>query len=132
MKVDLFENPIEVRTAVPPPQFDDRRVVQRAQRVVPLDEIRTKLRLRKLVFFGGAFAIAIMLGAASALVAVQLKRVAASRVASQTSQIQVTNNEEAVASEADTTAAAQLDLTADSALGGETPAVEEPATRAVT
>jgi hypothetical protein len=76
MKEELFENPVERRTAVPTPRFEDRRVVQRAQRVVPLNEIRTKLRLRRLWFLSGAFAIAMMLGAASALVAVRVKRIA--------------------------------------------------------
>lgn len=76
MKEDVFENPVELRLAARSPHFDDRRVVQRAQRVVPLDEIRTKLRLRRLLFFGGAFAIAIMLGAASALLAIRVKRIA--------------------------------------------------------
>jgi hypothetical protein len=77
MKEAAIENPVELRTAVPAPHFDDRRVVLRAQRVVPLDEIRTKVRLRKWGFLGGAFALAIMLGAASALLAVRVKRIAA-------------------------------------------------------
>src|SRR5688572_1053687 len=77
MKEDLFDNPVEVRTAVPAPHFVDRRVVQRAQRVVPLNEIRTKLRLRRMWFLSCAFALAMMLGAASALVAVRVKRIAA-------------------------------------------------------
>jgi hypothetical protein len=76
MKEELFENPVELRAAVPTPHFNDRRVVLRAQRVVPLNEIRTKLRLRRLWFLGGAFAIAMMLGAASAFVAVRIKSVA--------------------------------------------------------
>ena len=77
MKEELFEYPVEVRTYNPAPHFDDRRVVQRAQPVVPLNEIRTKLRLRRLWFLSGAFAIAMMLGAASALVAVRVKRITA-------------------------------------------------------
>lgn len=89
MREDVFENPIEVRTAVPSPHFDDRRVVQRAQPVVPLDEIRTRLRWRKFLYLGGAFAIAMVLGAASALIAVHVKR-----SSSQVSQIQLTNNTE--------------------------------------
>lgn len=103
MKEELFEYPVEVRTYAPSPHFDDRRVVQTAQRVVPLKEIRTKLRLRRLWFLSGAFAIAMMLGAASALVAVRVKRIAA-------------NNDIPQIAEPETaaTAAAQL------------PAVEEP------
>jgi hypothetical protein len=76
MKQDLFANPVELRTAVPAPHFNDRRVVMRAQRVIPLDEIRTKLKWRRLWFLSGALAVAMMLGAASALVAVRVKRVA--------------------------------------------------------
>ena len=74
MKENVLENPVKIRTAVSSPHFDDRRVMLRAQRVVPLAEIRTRLRLRKLLYLGGAFAIAIVLGAASALVAVHFKR----------------------------------------------------------
>ncbi|HTG88523.1 MAG TPA: hypothetical protein VL907_15850 [Pyrinomonadaceae bacterium] len=77
MKEELFENPVELRTAVSSPHFDDRRVVLRAQPVVPLNQIRSKLRLRRLWFLSGAFAVAMMLGAASALVTVRVKRSAA-------------------------------------------------------
>lgn len=73
MKENVFENPVEVRSTAPAPHFDDQSVVQRAQPVVPLDEIRTKVRLRRIWFLGGAFALAILLGAASALVAVRIK-----------------------------------------------------------
>jgi hypothetical protein len=74
---ELMQNPVELRRAVPTPHFDDRRAELRAQRVVPLDEIRTKLRRRRLGFLGGAFAIALMLGAASALLAIRVKRMTA-------------------------------------------------------
>ncbi len=77
MKEELFDNPVELRTSLPSPHFNDRRVVQRAQPVVPLGEIQTKVKLRRLWFLSGAFAIAMMLGAASALVAVRVKRIAA-------------------------------------------------------
>jgi hypothetical protein len=78
MREEVFENPVELRTSVPAPQFADRRVVMRAQPVVPLKEIRTKVRLRRLWFLSGAFAIAMMLGAASALFAIRVKRIAVS------------------------------------------------------
>jgi hypothetical protein len=78
MKEELFENPVEVRTYVPAPHFEDWRVMMHAQPVVPLDEIRTKARLRTLWFLSGAFAIAMMLGAASALFAIRVKRITAS------------------------------------------------------
>lgn len=77
MKDDVFDNPVELRTAVPAPHFEDRRVAMRAQPVVPLNEIRTKLKLRRLWFLSGAFAVAMLLGAASALVAVRVKRITA-------------------------------------------------------
>lgn len=114
MKENVFENPIEVRTAVPSPHFDDRRVVQRAQRVVPLDEIHTRARWRKFLYLGGAFAIAMVLGAASALIAVHVKR-----SSSQVSQIQLTNNTEP---ETETeTAAVETETTTEPE-----PVVEEP------
>ena len=78
MREEVFENPVELRTSVAAPRFCDRRVVMRAQPVVPLKEIRTKIRLRRLWFLSGAFAIAMMLGAASALFAIRVKRIAAS------------------------------------------------------
>lgn len=56
------------------PHFDDRRVLQCAQQVVPLDKIRAHSRNRKLWFLTGAFAVAMMLGAASALLAVHIKQ----------------------------------------------------------
>lgn len=78
MNKAFADNPVELRTAVPPPHFDDRSVVLRAQPVVPLKEIRTKLRLRRTLILCGAFAVAIVLGAASALVAVSVQRMTAS------------------------------------------------------
>jgi hypothetical protein len=56
------------------PQFNDLHVLQRAQRVVPLDTIRARRRNRTLWFLSGAFALAMMLGAASALVTVRIKQ----------------------------------------------------------
>lgn len=102
---EFIEKPVGLRTSMPSPHFDDRRVAQRAKPVVPLAEIRTKVRLRRLWFLSGAFAIAMMLGAASALVAVRVKRIAANTEVSQIAESQPGT----------ATAAAQL------------PAVEEPA-----
>jgi hypothetical protein len=56
------------------PRFDDRRVLQRAQQVVPLDKIRAQHRNRTLWFLSGAFVLAMMLGAGSALFAVHIKQ----------------------------------------------------------
>lgn len=55
------------------PHFDDDRTLRSAQPVVPLEKINKKVRHRRQWFLGGAFAIAMMLGAASALLASYLK-----------------------------------------------------------
>jgi hypothetical protein len=55
------------------PHFDDERTILTARRVVPLEKIEKKARHRRQWFLGGAFAIAMMLGAASALVASYIK-----------------------------------------------------------
>jgi type IV secretory pathway VirB10-like protein len=55
------------------PHFDDERTVLRARRVVPLEKIEAKARHRRQWFLGGAFALAMILGAASALVASYVK-----------------------------------------------------------
>ena len=54
---------------VRPPNFDDERTLVSARQVVPLNEIDAKVRRRRQWFLGGAFAVAMILGAASALVA---------------------------------------------------------------
>ena len=58
---------------VPSPHFDDERTVLSARPVVPLEQINAKVRHRRHWVLGGAFAIAMILGAASALVASYLK-----------------------------------------------------------
>ena len=55
------------------PHFNDEQTLLSAQRVVPLEKIEAKARHRRQWFLGVAFAIAMMLGAASALVASYLK-----------------------------------------------------------
>jgi hypothetical protein len=55
------------------PHFDDDRTLRSAQPVVPLEQINKKVRHRRQWFLGGAFAIAMVLGAASALLASYLK-----------------------------------------------------------
>ena len=59
--------------SAPAPHFDDERTLQTARQVVPLDEIDSKIKHRRRWFLGGAFALAMMLGAASALLASYLK-----------------------------------------------------------
>jgi len=55
------------------PHFDDERTILAARRVVPLEKIQAKVRHRRQWFLGAAFALAMMLGAGSALVASYLK-----------------------------------------------------------
>src|SRR5690242_4841478 len=55
------------------PHFDDERTVLTARPVVPLDAIEAKVKHRRRWFLGGAFAIAMFLGAASALVSAYFK-----------------------------------------------------------
>ena len=56
-----------------PPNFDDERTLLSARPVVPLNEIDAKVRRKQHWFLGGAFALAMILGAASALVASYLR-----------------------------------------------------------
>ena len=55
------------------PHFNDEQTLLTARRVVPLEKIEAKARRRRQWFLGGAFALAMILGAASALVASYLK-----------------------------------------------------------
>lgn len=55
------------------PHFDDERTVQSARPVVPLERIEAKVKNRRRWFLGGAFALAMLLGAASALVSAYFK-----------------------------------------------------------
>jgi hypothetical protein len=55
------------------PHFDDERTLLSAKPVVPLEKINAKARHRRQWLLGGAFAIAMMLGAASALLVSYLK-----------------------------------------------------------
>ena len=67
------------------PHFDDERTLLSARPVVPLEKIEARARHRRQWFLGGAFAIAMMLGAASALVASYLKLRNAPQVATELS-----------------------------------------------
>ena len=61
-----------VNTPVPP-HFNDERTVLLARRVVPLEQINAKVRNRRYWLLAGALTIAMMMGAASALVASYIK-----------------------------------------------------------
>ena len=58
---------------VSPPHFDDERTLLSARRVVPLEKINARVRNRRYWLMAGALTVAMMLGAASALVASYLK-----------------------------------------------------------
>lgn len=72
MKEQDFERS---NTSVPPaePHFDDELTIAFARPVVPLEKIEARARTRRHWILGGAFAVAMMLGAASALLASYLK-----------------------------------------------------------
>ena len=72
------------------PNFEDERTVQTARPVVPLEQIEAKVRHRRQWFLGGAFAIAMMLGAASALLASYFKLRNAPSAVTEISQQEVT------------------------------------------
>lgn len=55
------------------PHFDDKLTTLTARPVVPLEEIEAKVKHRRRWFLGGAFAMAMLLGAASALVSAYFK-----------------------------------------------------------
>ena len=55
------------------PHFDDEQTLLSARRVVPLEKIEARARHRRQWFLGVAFALAMMLGAGSALVASYVK-----------------------------------------------------------
>ena len=55
------------------PNFEDERTLLTARRVVPLKKLEAQERHRKQWLLGGAFAIAMLLGAASALLATYMK-----------------------------------------------------------
>jgi hypothetical protein len=58
---------------VPQPHFDDELTVLSARPVVSLEEIEAKVKHRRRWFLGSAFAVAMLLGAASALVSAYFK-----------------------------------------------------------
>ena len=93
------------------PHFDDERTLLSARPVVPLEKIEAKARHRRQWFLGGAFALAMMLGAASALVASYLKLRQAPQTAAE------------VSVEPDV---APAPVAAAESTPSDTPAVEEP------
>ena len=70
------------------PNFEDERTLVSARPVVPLEKLDSKERHRRYWLLGAAFALAMMLGAASALLASYLKLRNVPVVASEVSEIE--------------------------------------------
>ena len=88
MKEHTFNKSVNAHVSAAQPNFDDERTLQSARRVVPLEKIDAKERHRRRWLLGGAFALARMLGAASALLASYLKLRDVPTVASEISEIE--------------------------------------------
>lgn len=69
----MMDEPRDISTPPEQPHFDDTRAVLSAQPVVPLDTIDATVKKRRRLFVVGAFVLAMVLGAASALVASYVK-----------------------------------------------------------
>lgn len=68
-----FEQPVDISVPPEQPHFDDARAAWSAQPVVPLETIDATVKKRRRWFVIGAFVLAMVLGAASALVASYIK-----------------------------------------------------------
>ncbi len=68
-----FEQPVDISAPPEQPHFNDTRAVLSAQPVVALDTIDATVKKRRRLFVVGAFVLAMVLGAASALVASYVK-----------------------------------------------------------
>ena len=88
-----FDSAIDSPNQVLEPQFDDERTLASARPVVPLE----KIRHRRQWVLGSAFAIAMMLGAASALLASYLKMRNVQTVPAEVTQVDVPEAPVAVA-----------------------------------
>jgi hypothetical protein len=118
MKEHSFDR--DFGTPAPPsqPHFDDVGTLLYARPVVPLEKIEAKERRRRQWFLGGAFAIAMMLGAASALLASYLKLRNVPNPVSEISEVETPVTPLAVTS----TMASELTLVEN---GGAVPTIEE-------
>src|SRR6185369_14285337 len=74
------------------PHFNDARVIKGARPVVPLMEIGAANKNKGRLFLTGAFAAAMLLGAAVALVAARLERQRFQAAAIQVSKVETTNS----------------------------------------
>lgn len=92
-----LDSSISNAAPVPQPNFDDERTVLAARRVVPLEQIDAKVRHRRQWFLGGAFAMAMLMGAASALVAAYLRQRTVPTPGNEVSQMDIASAPLAVA-----------------------------------
>jgi hypothetical protein len=97
MNEEISANSANTNVPVTPPHFDDERTIQSARPVVPLEKIKAKVRRRRQWVLGGAFAIAMMLGAALALVAFYFRMRTAATSSNEVPQVQMTSEPLAVA-----------------------------------
>ena len=88
MKEQTFNSPVDAPLPVAQPHFDDEWTLLSARPVVPLDKLEAKEKRRRHWLLGGAFAIAMMLGAASALLASYLKLRNVPTVASEITEVE--------------------------------------------
>ena len=118
MKEHSFDRDFGTPALPSQPHFDDVGTLLYARPVVPLEKIEAKERRRRQWFLGGAFAIAMMLGAASALLASYLKLRNVPNAVSEISEVETAVTPLAVTS----TMASELPLVEN---GGEVPTIEE-------
>ena len=126
MKEHSFNRSINASLSGSEPHFDDERTLLSARRVVPLEKIDAKERHRRQWLLGGAFALAMMLGAASALLASYMKLRNVPTVASEISEVETPAVPVAVVAEP---VQGDLLVTEDTV---ETVNIEEPAAEPVT
>jgi hypothetical protein len=88
MEEQILHRSIDAPVPVTEPHFDDELTVLTARPVVPLEKIEAKERNRRNWVLGGAFALAMILGAASALLASYLKLRNVPTVATEISEIE--------------------------------------------
>lgn len=89
MKDYGFHSDINPDLPLGEPHFDDELTLQSARQVVPLEKIEAKVARKRRWFLGGAFATAMLLGAASALVASYLKLRNTNTPASEVTQVEL-------------------------------------------
>ena len=101
------------------PNFEDERTLLTARRVVPLEKIDSKERHRKRWLLGGAFALAMMLGAASALLASYLKLRNTATVQTEITEVENAEVPVAVIAEPVATEVPPTEVTAETGLSEE-------------